>query len=181
VLVELERGDFKKAGRTLDKVDRRRPSIERPIAELVVYLATFDGHRAAAILAELQRTDPLSAQRCQQANLWDAVAYLQRGRAPLRKEAVGAALGRLAIAFPEHRFPRAAAISYDAKVLKKDPAALAATLESDRKNVAEAAKTRLRLETLERNLALTQIDVARLNREARTLLRSVASFWTRAI
>src|ERR1035437_7659722 len=100
VLMELERGDFKAARRALDTTVRRQRSIERPIAELVVYLVTFDGHRAAGVLEELQRSDPLSAQRCRQARLSTTIASLEHKVAPLQKEIVGDALTRLAMAFP---------------------------------------------------------------------------------
>ena len=175
VLTEIERGDFKAARRALEMAPKRQRSIERPIAELVVYLMTLDVNRAAGALEELRRTDPLSAQRCREAGLSSTIASLGGKRAPLEKEIVGDALTRLAMAFPDGRFPRTAAIAYVAKALRQYPTHLTADLDSERRRALDAAATHARLEKLELNLSLTQAEVAGLNRQAKDLLRSVGA------
>jgi chromosome segregation ATPase len=172
-LSRLERGDYKGAEQSVTVVDKNGWSTERAFAWLMVSLVSLEGEHASEALKRLEALAPAVAQRGDDADLRGTISSLQAGRAPLQKERVGALLGRLAVDIPDSRFAQTAAFSYDAKVLKKDPAQLAATLEQARRASEDAASTGERLGAIEGRLILTQDQLTELNSEARMLLEKV--------
>jgi len=171
-LGQVVQGDFKRAWETID-TGFRALTEERAFDRLVISLALRDGTRAQSALIALGRANADTARRCEQLEVQQTIALLSGGRSNLQKENVGELLSKIAVEFSASRLAEAAALAYDAKVLKGDSAALAAKLQEARKADQEAAKTEIRLDEMTKRLLATEDQVRNLNDATRDLLTDV--------
>jgi hypothetical protein len=172
-LGQINRGDFKRAWETIYHAGFSGWTEERAFARLVISLALRDGVRAQSAFSALGRVNADTARRCEHLEIQRTITFLISGRSSLQKENVGELLSRIAVEFPANRLAEAAALAYDAKVLKGDSAVLAAKLQEARKAAEVATKTEARLDEMAKQLLATQDEVRNLNAATRDLLTNV--------